>query len=834
MKARTDRLPQLTLGALLLLSTRVSFAATPVANTVHDLCGDTGDCAVTKKFAITDDPAVFDLGARNFHVTASGGLIGNGNEIDIRTDGTVTLDKGSVISSIGKGIDGGAVSVAGSTNTSAGPCTLAGKIQANAAMSAGLGGNGGNVELHCTGAHLTASAVLEAKGVSGYGGSVSLDGDQAAIGVDKGAKLDAGGAGGGGGEVLLNTGGTCGTPSSPIAPKMLASAAVAADVGGDGGSIAIDCEDGIALDAATSLEANGAADSSGGGQGGSIDLETQAGPITAVKGSKASAQGKAESGGTVTINAVGPCVPLALAIQADGKETVNGGGDGGQVNITCNGPINIAKGGKIVAGSAKDANPGTVNISALGQCGGDASPCTASGDCSGSGSCDLAGGHCSVTTGQTCASDPDCPTPTCDSGQCSNDNSSCTLASDCPVESCVGATGTCSGLAIACQTDDDCNTCIVPGFCKDGDGSQCTTQSGPGSCSVGPCYFPGHCTSGDQTCSVDAECSSGTCIPSLQIDNGTTVQNDGSFFEQFDLAISLQSIGPCSANGKLQSDAIGLTLLGPGSDYGGEIQLKCSGVTLGSKAAVETNCPGDTAGTLLVDTMAAVDNGITASACDIGGTITAKAPAISDANGSQDGTGGNVLVFCGTSLNMSAKADASGSNGGQISLAASDASNLSGKLTAKGSSTGTGGEVDVFGVGITTTVTSAIDVSGNLDGPGIVIVSEDHNVVAGNAVLNGSVAAKGSGPGNTGGFVYVEACGVSLGTKATIVSDGATGGTNSLIAHKVLTLDPKAKVSALVGGFNDLEYGQTPAPSTTNVKPASLPLSFSFTGDNCP
>ena len=852
MRNRTRPIVSILATCAIMLTARTGFAAMPVAHTVSDLCGVSGDCAVTKKFAITDNPAVFDLGARNFHVTASGGMIGNGNEIDVITAGTVSIDKGALVTSLRKGGNGGTIKITGPMDTHTGFCSILGKIQANAVKSSGVGGNGGSVSFSCEGAHLGPNSVVEAKGALGQGGVILLDGDDGAISIDKGAKADASGSGADAGEIEIVTTGTCGTASAPIIPKLLANTAVVGDSGGEGGYVGVLCDGGISLGANTSVQASGAASSTDSGAGGSLELQAAEGPLNAVKGAKLLAQSKGDQGGSVSITALGPCVPLALTILTNGKPNADGGGDGGQVTVECHGPLTLPKGAKIQAGSTKTAAAGEVALHAWGQCAGDQSFCSSDADCGGAGTCDnIGGGHCSVTTNQACSDTSDCPLGTCLSGQCTSDNSPCTMDGDCTAtEPCVGASGACNGLAIPCQADSDCQTCQVPGVCDDG--TQCVMAS---DCAhpLGGCSTPQHCsTTTSQTCSVNADCpDTQTCVPQLQIDTGAVVLNDGGEPDPLVVAVDLNAIGPCVANGTFQSDAKGSFDLGPGAVFGGLVNVECGGVTLGSKAKVETICTGDAAGGLFVDTT--TDAVAAAAACDIGGTITAKSAAISDKlNGVQAGAGGDVEIACGTTLKMSAKVEVSGgggdglnqgndTNAGQVLLIAGDTIDVSGKVTAK-SAKGAGGTIGIFGHGVTTTAASVLEVTGNVPGElpdgfagNIDLTALDgDDLISGSVTVGGSLLAKGSGSTKQAGAISVEACGVALGSKGKLVSDGVTAGTNTLTAHQQLTLDPKAKLSAMKNGVNSLIYGQGSAPATSNVKPATTPSHQMFSGDNCP
>ena len=811
------------------VAARSSSAPLPMAGNATALCAaPTGTCQVIKKFAVVS-PATFDVGDRDLEVTATGGIIGDGSIDIVITGKTVTLDKGSVVSN-----PAGSITIDTSAASTPGACTINGKLTATSL--AGSASDGGTVSFDCVGIALGTTSSIESKGdvTSGgsSGGTIELLAETGSLTALMGAKLNA--HGNFGGQINLTSGGNC----NPLDASMLADGTIRGDVG-TGGQVTIACAGNIGLPKKAKI----------------------------VAGSD-----KAGAAGSVTIEADGQCAGDTSPCQSNDSCIGLGTCDniaGGTCHVTTS----------QTCGDTIDC-PDEACVNLVGQCSSDSSTCHADSDCPAV--CDKTAGTCSITsaactadgecpTGETCngicssdssecSSDSECPqTFTCDNveGNCSVTTSQvCSSDGDCPTEACDGAAGTCSGVPIACQVDSDCDTCQLMGACSDG--SQCRNQSGPSSCSSGPCLLPGHCSSTtSQSCTADSDCpktpTPETCFAQVQIAKGAVIQNDGGAGDPSILAIDLSALGACNINGKLTSDSKPFGKgMGPGVPPG-VISFRCAGLTLGSKAVVESNNVGDAAGSVVVDTSDGVVSGVgdpsqTAAPCDIGGTINVKTSAIVDRNnGSSAGQGGVVDVHCGTTLNVSASINASGtggdgagtdSTGGSVSLAAdTGAATINGKVYAKGK--GSSGAISVHARGITIGHTSTLDASGNLPGDPF---ADNLNIrlssalsdatTSGDIDIFGNLAAKGTGVDNQGGGISIEGCNVTTEPKSTVTSDGTTGGTNSLTAHKILSIS--GKTSAVASGNNHLVYGSGPPPATGTVKPTASVTMTTFSGDDCP
>jgi hypothetical protein len=284
----------------------------PVATTAGDLCAPAANpCTVTEKYAVNDGTN-FDIGGRDFVMTKSGGfVVSNGGSVTISDTDSVSLEKGSVISSTASVINstGGTITI-----DSVGSCTLAGNIIANG----GKDGTGGTVNVSCSDISLSQ---VQATAKSGPGGTVSLTATTGAVTTQAGSAISVKGT-----PSLDNANGGTVRVSCPSACTL--GGAIYAR-GNFGGSISVT---GGALSVTAPLDVRGGT----WGFGGNITLK--AGGATTI-GGKLMAGGDSgkidvESAGTLSVTA-----PL----------DVHGGtwGEGGFITLKAGGATTI--GGKLMA-----------------------------------------------------------------------------------------------------------------------------------------------------------------------------------------------------------------------------------------------------------------------------------------------------------------------------------------------------------------------------------------------------------------------------------------------------------------------------------------------------
>jgi len=316
---------------MMLCVTRAGFGVLLHANTLGDLCpGTPSHCLVTAKFAVAND-ITFDLGGRMLDLAPSAQLIGdNGASFSFINASAITLQKGSVVSIIGKGVSPGTMTI-----QSNGACTFSGRILANAAVADSLGGDGGDLSVTCVG--ISVEGMIEAKAAAdpltggGQGGGISLDAGTGSVSIAKGAKIDARGKGESGGTVSIVGDGSCSFDG-----RILANGTVANGGGGGGGEVSATCG-GISFSSGK-IDVRGAAGPvEGDGFGGTILLDGGTASITVAKGVKVDASARGGDAGSITISTIGPCT-FDARVLANTTGVVSGvGGNGGDVTAACMG-----------------------------------------------------------------------------------------------------------------------------------------------------------------------------------------------------------------------------------------------------------------------------------------------------------------------------------------------------------------------------------------------------------------------------------------------------------------------------------------------------------------
>jgi fibronectin-binding autotransporter adhesin len=825
-------------------------AATPRASSVADICpGAFPDpCIVTGKFAVGDG-TTFDLNNRALQLSPVAGLLGdNGASFSIINAANVALEKGSQVTAIGKGIDGGSITV-----SSAGVCTIGGRVLTSTARISGVGGAGGTIDFSCQGIALGDASAVEANGVGGPGGSITLDGGGAPVTSAKGAKVRANGTGGNGGSLTISSATSC-----TLAIKVELNASKSNGTGGQGGTSSITCE-GVTIGEAAYVYANGAGNHGDGSTvGGNITLNGLSGPVDIMKAAKLQANGSAADGGFIQVSTSGTCT-------LSGKFTVNSvkmeslAGSGGFISASCdsilvdrggaeaNGGFPLGIGGTIslsaanMAGQIEIAKGVTLKATGLGVSGGNVSV-IGNGDCNVAAKLQADGKDTFILGG-----------PVGDAGGnveilCGG---SLNLSSGAGI-SAGGGTFVAGGeVVLVAGGDLDVGERVglvsnardgIGGLISADAGNNCRLAAKFEARGVGVFGLGGGVSLtcvGDAHLTKDAQINVGgprfgiagnvavQIVGSLQMDKGSQLRSDGT--AQLGInTVDVSAGGQCTIAGKIQSDSSD----GPGN----AVSLVCTGLTFESSAQIQLNSRAAEAGHVLVDTTGAL-SGQPPAACVIDGKIRANSMSVTNRSDPENpvvvpGTGGTVQMSCGTTLNVgeSASIDTVGagaeSAGGYIQLVASaGATSIGGRLNAKAGS-GAGGFINLIGVGIATGAKSSLDVSGFQAG-GISLLSRQTGVVKGDVTIGKGLTAKGSGGGdNVGGAIQVEGCDVTIDSIAQLQADGKQAGQNELIAHKQLTVHGKVKaVSSLSTspvGVNTFKYRDGLLISNlSNVVPAA-------------
>jgi hypothetical protein len=188
------------------------------------------------------------------------------------------------------------------------------------------------------------------------------------------------------------------------------------------------------------------------------------------------------------------------------------------------------------------------------------------------------------------------------------------------------------------------------------------------------------------------------------------------------------------------------------------------------------------------------------------------------ARGANNGPGGTILVYAGTSASMTGNWNASGvgggsgATGGRISLDAASAS-IGGNWTLTGNAGAQGGDVTILARSGTfsTSAGATIDVSGGNSSGG-----EGGEVDirgSGNVTLGGNVTANGGGGGSRGGRIVVSSSGTLSITKTlearSTANDGAHNGLIRLYACAVSLTGHLKTRNPAGSGANVIRYATT-------------------------
>jgi hypothetical protein len=195
--------------------------------------------------------------------------------------------------------------------------------------------------------------------------------------------------------------------------------------------------------------------------------------------------------------------------------------------------------------------------------------------------------------------------------------------------------------------------------------------------------------------------------------------------------------------------------------------------------------------------------------------------------GNGGGRGGTVaLTSSSGSVRIEGTASTRGqgdfSEGGVIAVSSGDLLSVSGRIDASGM--GVGGRVALDAVG-GMLLGGQINATGSLTGGSIVMTGQADVAVAGSVVTNG-----GAGPGDLGGQISVEGCGISVQERATLSALG-NNGRNRIIGRNGTTISGSLAANAQTGS-NEIVFRVVPPeirPTASIVPPETLIMDESLT-----
>ncbi|HEX7406715.1 MAG TPA: hypothetical protein VF515_03585 [Candidatus Binatia bacterium] len=616
----------------------------------------------------------FDATGWDVHFAPSAALAGYaGASFSITNANSLTLDKGSVLNIP-------ATSSSRITIASVGPCTLNGKIQVNERLA-----DAGKVLVQCAGISLGASAAIEASGAGGGqqgpGGAIDLEGGSGDVIAARGAKLTAKGGGevdidvlGGTGNCVLgatvNTAGPSGAGlvdikcGGNITISDKASIIVGNVPFGGGGQFSVSTSSGtVQIGVATiqtdgigslvGIEAGGPVTlkkgatitaSSKGADGGEVDISSAGdvcdigGKITADAAADRSA-GIGGAGGTISLQCSGVTLEASSTLEAKGasfNDTLNGPdgtGAGGEIGLEGNsGAITAAKWAKInVKGSG--SNGGTVRLRTNGDC---TLGATVQADASRLGAIGGDGGSVDIACGGNLILTKDANVVAASQKSASAGTVNLTNFGHCSI-----ITDTTCTFDSDCPTSESCNITPV---------QRCSLSQGT-------------------ACTQNSNWPQGEICVQMQLDQAV-IQNDGVNNDYPTETVVVATRGAAEINGKITSNSN----IGPA---GGVIRISPVGLTMGPKANVQANVPGNHGGWVVINTVP--------GDFDLAGPITATAPTAHGIGG----TGGHIQVdACALTVEAKGLVSTDGTTGGENDLVGHK------NLTVKGKVSGLTGGVN--------------------------------------------------------------------------------------------------------------------------------------------
>ena len=311
--------------------------------------------------------------------------------------------------------------------------------------------------------------------------------------------------------------------------------------------------------------------------------------------------------------------------------------------------------------------------------------------------------------------------------------------------------------------------------------------------------------------------------PVMTIENGASLKANGYTSGMGGLDVDLSG-SVCTLGGEIKASAL---LLDPAA-----IGFVCDVVTFDSKSKIQASSSGASGGSVSIDTTGEFSSA--PGTCTLGGTISLKSMSQTtpDPNTGMPvvtpGRGGSVNANCGLDLSVGDRAtidvSAGGAQsvGGQISLSSNQPAHVKGsiKSTASGNFS-RGGDISIGAPDVyLETSTGTLDVGAETGGS-IEIVATDGVPGRGVAHVEKALSANG----NFGGNISVLGCEVTVSSTGWLRADGSkvanSGGNNEIRAHNKLTIG--GKLTAL-NGRNLLFVSPSTVESLAGtIKPAAVP-----------
>lgn len=288
------------------------------------LCpGSPNPCVVQGNVSVVDGGSV-DLEGRALQLAQNATIASttNGGSFSLVNASQVTMEKGSKLVSDGAGVNGGSILVG-----SNGPCSLSGRITASGKDKVAGGGDGGTVSVQCGGITVSPGSSIDANGLLGSGGNITLDAGSGPMTVT-GARFSARGQGFPGGNLSL-----AGDAACTLQAQVMVDATTVVDEGerfnGNGGTTQVRCGGdvhflkGSKLTLSTKPQSDVLA--------GSLALESASGQVVLDQGTKVTSSGsdRGDDTGTLSITASETC-QLGGAMVSSSQ-----GSDGPTLQIAC-------------------------------------------------------------------------------------------------------------------------------------------------------------------------------------------------------------------------------------------------------------------------------------------------------------------------------------------------------------------------------------------------------------------------------------------------------------------------------------------------------------------
>lgn len=356
----------------------------------NDLCAPTADpCVVNRAFTATSD-SVIDVGSRDLQFIGNGSIATNGNDLTIkgrkvvtspgtllrtsgrtRADaaGTLEIEAGEILVTGDIDVRGapagdcdliasGALTISGdmrgraeAADTSASVTTMeADRVFLTGSIDLDGGRDDSGGDLTISGREITISGTLNVEG--GDGGSVDITATESlTVSTSASIRTRATTTAGDGGDLTLASEGLL-----DLRGELRANGRDGGDDGGgDGGQVMLTGDGRLVVTASAKIESLGGSPD---GLGGDIELSSLFGTIDIAGTVDAGSEDREGSGGSIDVSADGNTV-VSGTLEARGAL-----GGAGEVEIAAGGDLNITSMGLLDASATREANAGTVSLSA--------------------------------------------------------------------------------------------------------------------------------------------------------------------------------------------------------------------------------------------------------------------------------------------------------------------------------------------------------------------------------------------------------------------------------------------------------------------------------------